>query len=266
MHESRMSLPRSAFTPREVARAGDVWRVFQDLAVAGSSAAGWPPSRYRERGCSFIVRAMRVVHHREIGYGEPLVGTTWPSRIRRAMFFRREGRLRSGGALVAAATQEWVTVAIEASHQVAIAPAPPDLASAFEVESRGGSIELAERTDADAPSPFDALPRAFRFDLECFQTWTDPLGHVNHPQYVDWCDESVSRAMSAAGLDPIRLVPRAEEAKFKAAARAGDTVLIESERVGSTVDGAIRFVHEISCVGVAARTRLARVITDRAIA
>ena len=65
-----LHLARSAFTPRDVARAGDVWRVFQEAAVAGSSAVGWPPGRYRETGTAFVVRQMTVVHHRETRFGE----------------------------------------------------------------------------------------------------------------------------------------------------------------------------------------------------
>src|SRR5690606_21392434 len=83
MYAVDVMLPRSAFTPRETARAGDVWRLFQGVAVGGSIQAGWPPERYREEGVSFVVRSMVVVHHREAIYGERLVGTTWPSRFRR---------------------------------------------------------------------------------------------------------------------------------------------------------------------------------------
>src|SRR5690606_7203923 len=95
MYSVDVSLPRSAFTPRETARAGDVWRLFQDVAVGGSIQVGWPPARYRDEGVSFIVRSMVVVHHAETIYGEALTGTTWPSRFRRGLFFRRECRVRS---------------------------------------------------------------------------------------------------------------------------------------------------------------------------
>ena len=110
MHRCDLLIPRSAFTPREVARAGDLWRAFQDVAVGGSTAAGWPPSRYLEEGRSMIVRSMTVRHHRETYYREPLVGRTWPSRVRRRTFFRRECRLEGESGPIAAATQEWVHV------------------------------------------------------------------------------------------------------------------------------------------------------------
>ena len=43
-----VTLQRNSFGPRLTARAGDVWRAFQEIAVVASTAAGWPPSRYRE--------------------------------------------------------------------------------------------------------------------------------------------------------------------------------------------------------------------------
>ncbi|HHH28525.1 MAG TPA: hypothetical protein ENK57_09285, partial [Polyangiaceae bacterium] len=89
MFEMPIALSRAAFSPREVARAADLWGAFQDLAVAGSSHAGYPPARYVEERISFIVRRMVVLHHRETPFGEALLGTTWPSRFRRGMFFRR---------------------------------------------------------------------------------------------------------------------------------------------------------------------------------
>src|SRR5688500_9449821 len=104
MHEEAFVLPRSAFSPREAARAGDVWRLFQDVAVAGSIAGGWPPERYRAERTSFVVRSMIVVHHREAIYGEALVGRTWPSRFRRGLFFRRECRVASERGPIASAT------------------------------------------------------------------------------------------------------------------------------------------------------------------
>lgn len=229
-----MALPRSAFSPREAARAGDVWRLFQDVAVGGSFAAGWPPERYREESVSFIVRSMVARHHRETMYGEALVGETWPSRFRRGMFFRRECRVRSERGPVASATQEWVHVTADLS----LARASDALTAAFEVEDHGPPIALP------AYEKIDGAP-THAFEFECWRTWMDPLGHVNHPAYVDWCDEALSRAMHEAGLDPVLLSPVAEEATFKAGVVAGDRVRVETRLVGRTEDGAAVFEHRV---------------------
>jgi acyl-CoA thioesterase FadM len=237
MHEESFLLPRSAFTPRESARAGDVWRLFQDIAVAGSISAGWPPIRYREERVSFVVRSMVVVHHRESIYGERVIGTTWPSRFRRGMFFTRECRASSDHGPIASATQEWVHV----SSDLELVRASDALVASFPVEDHGPPIELPAYEKIEGA-------RTHRFELDCWHTWMDPLGHVNHPAYIDWADEATSRAMIDAGLDPIALVPVAEEATFKAGVVAGDRVLVETRVIGASGD-AIVLEHRISTNG-----------------
>ncbi len=248
MIEVDVMLPRSAFSPRETARAGDVWRLFQDVAVGGSTGAGWPPERYREEGVSFIVRSMAVLHHRETIYGEPLEGRTWPSRFRRGLFFRRECRVSSPRGPIASATQEWVHV----SANLELVRAPDSLVSAFGVEDHEPPVELPayERID-------DA--RTHRFELTCWHTWMDPLGHVNHPAYIDFCDEATSRAMAEAGLDPQRLSPVAEEAKFKSGVVAMDAVTILTRVIGRTDEGAAVLEHAVEVAGRAC----ARAVTIR---
>lgn len=235
MVELRFTLPRSAFSPREVARAGDVWRLFQDVAVEGSVASGWPPERYRREGVSFIVRSMVVVHHREAVYGEPIVGRTWPSAFRRGMFFRRECRVLANAEPIASATQEWVTV----TSEVSLVKAPPPLVDAFPIETHDASVSLP---------PFEPIEeaRTHRFELDCWHTWMDPLAHVNHPAYVEWCDEATSRAMSEAGLDPVRLQPVAEEARFKSGVVAGERVVVSTRVAGRTERGDVVLDHRIS--------------------
>jgi acyl-CoA thioesterase FadM len=250
MHETSVYLPRSAFSPREVARAGDVWRLFQDVAVFGSSRAGWPPARYREERVSFVVRSMVVLHHAETVYGEALTGRTWPSRVRRGALFTRECRVDSPRGPIASATQEWVHV----SDSLEIVKASDALLASFPVEAHDGPIALPG---------FDRLEgaRAHRFELTCWHTWMDPLAHVNHPAYIDFADEATSRAMIEAGLDPVRLVPVAEEASFKSGVVAGDRVTIETRVVGACAEGSIAIEHRISaneraCARVIAIRRL----------
>ena len=103
-------LTRAAFSPRDAARAGDVWRGFQDVAVRAATLSGWSPMRMREIRSAFVVRTMRVGHHRETSFGEPLFATSWVSRWRRDMLSTREVRLACGGEPVAFGTQEWAHV------------------------------------------------------------------------------------------------------------------------------------------------------------
>lgn len=246
-----LTLPRSAFTPREVARAADLWRAFQDLAVGGSSSAGWPPARYREERVSFIVRAMVVVHHRETVFGEALRGATWPSRVQRGMFFRREGRLAAGGAPIASATQDWVHVGAD------LAPVR-------------GSAALLDAFPEQTHEPPVALPAydriegapAHAFELECWHTWMDPLAHVNHPTYVGWADEALARIAAARGIDPCDLAPVAEEARFRSGVVASERVVVTTRLTGRAGEAAV-CAHELA---TADGRRVAHLVTVRRLA
>jgi acyl-CoA thioesterase FadM len=236
-------LPRNAFSPRETARAGDLWRACQDTATAASIDAGWPPSRYVSEGNAFIVRTMTTRHERETSYGEAIVGESWVSRVRREMFMTREVRLVGAAGLVLAATQEWVHV----SRELKPSRAPETMLSAFPVADGDESVVLSEVAEA-----FERQLPDFTF--LCWETWMDPLGHVNHPQYVDFCDEALSRAMRARGVDPVRLVPKAEQCTYRAAIGAGAEVRVTTRLKGFSADGAAVFGHELFADGALATT------------
>jgi len=248
VYETDLALSRDAFDPREVARPGDLWRAFQDLAVFGSSKAGWPPPRYVEEGVSFIVRAMTVVHHRPTSHGEALRGATWPSGFERGIFFRRECRIRGEAGPVASATQDWVHV----SADVKLVKASDALVAAFPIEAREGRIDLPAR-EAIEGAPTHA------FELEVWHGWMDPLGHVNHPRYVDWADEGLARAVAAAGLDPQAVRAHAEAARYRAGTVAGDRVRVATRLIGRADDGAAVFEHDMTVDG----RRVCRVTAHR---
>lgn len=231
--EVGLTLPRNAFSARDAARAGDIWRACQDVAVEASIKAGFGPAKYRELGSAFIVRQMRVVHVSEPSYGEPLTGRTWVSRFRRDMLSTREVRLRSATGPVARATQEWVHV------DAAMKPcrAPIVLVGAFPPHEEDPSVELPEWDDLPGE------PRRFTFRV--WHTWMDPLDHVNHPAYVDFCDEANCIAMSEAGLAPVSLAPVAEKVTFRYGAVADERITVESRRLGVTGEGAVVVHHRI---------------------
>ena len=243
-----IALSRAAFSPREVARAADVWRALQDLAVEGSAAAGYAPARYVEERISFIVRRMTCVHHRESPYGEALTGTTWPSDFKRGMFFRRECRLRAADGPLASATQEWVHV----SADLKLARASETVVEAFPVEAHEPPVSM--------PSwqPIEAQPE-HGYELRAWHTWMDPLGHVNHPRYVDWAEEGLARALAQTGRHPADVRPLAESALFKAGVVAGETVGVSTRLVGRTEDDAAVLQHEMR----SADRQVARVVTVR---
>ncbi|MDQ3030814.1 MAG: thioesterase [Myxococcota bacterium] len=238
MFETSAMLPRHSFSARDAARAGDVWRLLQEVAVEASTAGGWPPARYRAERNAFVVRSMIVRHALEATYGEPLEAKTWVARMRREMLSTRELRVRSARGEIASARQEWVHV----SESLEPVRAPRSLLEAFPEEpGPNGDVtpqmpELAHAIEPHAPHVF-----SFR----AWWTWMDPLDHVNHPAYVDFCDEAIAVAARAAGLAPRAITPVAEELTFRSGVVGEEDVRVESVARGLTADGAAVIAHRI---------------------
>ncbi|KPK12139.1 MAG: hypothetical protein AMJ62_16050 [Myxococcales bacterium SG8_38] len=250
--EFPLALPRNAFTAREVPRAGDIWRLCQDAAMLASIGAGWPPARFREESVAFIVYEMTLLHGVETPYGAVLDTKTWVSRLRRRTLSTREVRVRSREALVAAATQEWVHVEFDSLKPKQGAE---ETAAAFPAVDLEPSVTLPEFDEH--PGPEDEL------SFEMWQTWSDPLAHANHPSYVDWCDEAVSRRMVEAGLDPVLLRPIAERVSFRSAVLPGEQVTIRTQRVGVIGDETLVLGHRLETErGLAAEATSIRTLAE----
>jgi acyl-CoA thioesterase FadM len=229
-----VALQRNSFSPRLSARAGDVWRAMQDIVVDQSADVGWTPARYESTRTLFIVRSMTVVHGRELRFEDQLVGRTWPVRARRDTFFTREVRLFAGDELVSAASQEWAYL----SRDLAPLRAGKDIYDAFRREEGFPSVELPAAT----PRPEGPV---HRFTFRTWHLWMDPFGHINHPAYVDFCDEATSRALAAAGVPPLALSPLAEAVHFRAAIGAEEDVTVEVQLAGDVGDDAVLLTHRI---------------------
>src|SRR5690606_18378497 len=190
-------LPRNAFNARDAARAGDIWRAFQDVAVGASARAGWPPYRFREYGASFVVRSQIVVHHRETRFGVHLRGQSWVTRFRRETLCSREVRLLAEDGPVADGVQEWVHV----NDEGRASRAHPQVVADLQVHEGGASsptMPVFESVEGGA---------TFQLELPIPFVSMDPLDHVNHPAYVDFVDESLAHLLHARGILPLELVP-----------------------------------------------------------
>ena len=224
-------IPRRAVNPRGTVRAAEVWRMAQEAAVQGSAAAGWPPDRFRREGSAFVVSEMTVNHLRELPYGCRVVSRTWISELRRRTLATREVRLWTLDGPFATITQRWAHVSWGGPDQLAVCPAPDALQAAW------GPVSTPSPS-ARLPEPVGPRRAALApFALEVWHTWMDPLGHVNHPAYVDFLDEALARAAAAAGLDPQALVPVAERLRFRQAANAGDLLQVDLQVVGDAEAG-----------------------------
>ncbi len=235
LEEFGLALGRHAFSPRDAARAGDLWRAFQDAALLGSSRRGWDPPRYRREGYAFVVRAMTVVHHAEVPSGPPLHARTWVSSFQRGMFTNRQIRLTVHGRPLASATQRWVFVAMP---DLRPARAPEELVAAFELHELEPDVALPEVAE-----PREGSSHRFGFDV--WHTWMDPLDHANHPAYVDWIDEALSRRLVAAGVPAEQLRAVGESVTYRAGVPAGARVEVTSKLAGITATGACVIEHRI---------------------
>jgi acyl-CoA thioesterase FadM len=242
-------LPRNAFNARDAARAGDIWRALQDVAVGAAARAGWPPRRFREYGASFVVRSQTVVHRRETRFGAQLRGQSWVTRFRRDTLCSREVRLVAEDGPVADGLQEWVHVSAEGKACRAHPQVVADLGA-----HEGGP-----------PSP--AMPAlepieggvSFGLELAIPFVTMDPLDHVNHPAYVDFVDESLSHLLHRRGIAPLELVPVAETVTFYAPIVAPGPATVSSRLVGFTAEGAAVFDHEVGTAEIA-RSATARTV------
>jgi len=230
-----LRLPRNAFNTRESARAGDIWRLLQGAAILGSTGQGWPLSRYTEEKCAFIMRRMTAVHHTRAIHGLELPTRTWVSTFRRGLFSNREIRVTQASEPLVSTTQEWVHVR---QPDMALVRASAALQEAFSIRDLDEPVKLPAFDDHPGGTPFE-------FAFDCWHMWMDPLGHANHPLYLDWCDESIHRRLAAAGLHADQLVNIAEQVTFKTGVVAPERVTITSQLVGITDDGVV-LTHKIA--------------------
>ena len=222
-------VPRHAVGPGGRARAGEVWRAFQEAAVRASCAVGWDPARYESERCAFVVYALVARHLRPLTYGHELRARTWVRDFRRGVLSRRHVVLYDGAGVLAEATQHWVHVGPE--HKPARASRA--LLDAFvSVDHSRPTVELSRFEAIDGRTPDASTSPDQSWAFEVWHGWMDPLAHANHPLYADWCDEALARAVAATGVDPQRIRPIEERIDWKSAACAGDTVVVKSTLVG----------------------------------
>lgn len=205
--------------------------MFQESAVRSSSEVGWDPPRYLAQGTAFVVVRMTVVHDREITYGQNLRATTWVRDFRRGILSKREVRLTDDHGDVARGTQQWAHV----SASLKPVRACQDLCDSFIPRPDLGQVVTLPALDHALEGPVHT------WAFQCWRTWMDPLGHANHPVYVDWCDEALSRLVD----HPEQLVAVAEQVAWKSGAVADDTVRVTSQCVGRDVHGALVFTHRL---------------------
>jgi acyl-CoA thioesterase FadM len=208
----------------------------QEVAVQASSRAGWTPKRLFDLGAGFVVSDMTVEHFRELEYSEKASAQTWIRDFRRGMLTHREIRLSGDQGPLARATQRWVHIHRTDSGALQIGRASDAVLADFRPVSTP-----APEAQLPAPAVQTELGRSDQWELDVWETWMDPNGHVNHPMYVDFGDEALARTAAEAGVDPQQIFPVAERVRFRQGAVAGDRLVVETTAVGALDGGEVVF-------------------------
>jgi acyl-CoA thioester hydrolase len=103
----------------------------QSAAVAHSSAQGWTPERYRERGCGWVARTHFIEYLAPAFAGDEVLILTWVADFRKVTSLRRYRMTRArDAAVLAMAETNWAFVDIARAAPRRI---PPEVGTAFEI-------------------------------------------------------------------------------------------------------------------------------------
>jgi acyl-ACP thioesterase len=192
-------------------RSSGYLRYAQDLAWIHSESAGFGRDWYRERGLTWLVRAVELDILSDTAYGGELHVSTQVVGFRR-VWARRRSQFQAPGTErpSAVAITDWVLL----NDRGAPTRVPEEIASVF---VQPGSNFAPMRLEVP-PTPAQASSETLtvrRSDL-------DPMAHVNNAAYIDYLDEHFLN-----GSKPIaRLrVPRRYRAEFIASAEPGASLV-----------------------------------------
>lgn len=192
-------------------RSSGYLRYAQDLAWIHSETAGFGRDWYRDRGLTWLVRAIELDILADTPYGTELEVSTDVVGFRR-VWARRRNEFHAPGSErpVAAAITDWVLL----NDRGAPTRVPAEIVTLF-AEARTDYTPLR----LDLPSrPTDAKTH----QLTVRRSEADPMAHVNNAAYLDYLDDQF-----LAGRRPIRPleVPRRYRAEFVIAAEPGDRLV-----------------------------------------
>lgn len=113
----------------------------QEIAIEHSTAAGWPPERYREIGAGWVVRSHFIEYLRPAFAGDALGAHTWVPRFDQRATPRRYLFVRDAdGQVLVQAETRWVFVDAAKGRR---RPLPPELIAAFEVVPDEAEVRVA---------------------------------------------------------------------------------------------------------------------------
>jgi acyl-ACP thioesterase len=187
-------------------------RYAQDLAWVHSDAAGFGRAWYRERGLTWLIRAVELDLLEEVEYGAELDASTEVLGFRRVWARRRSEFTRRGAERdVASAVIDWVLL----NERGAPVRVPAEIVRLFDDDTSNTFTPLRVEVP---PAPDDAGSR--EFDIRRGEL--DPLDHVNNAAYLDYMDDHLVSTGRAAEISRL---PRRYRVEFVAPAEPGTTLV-----------------------------------------
>lgn len=192
-------------TPDGLAKMSALLGYLGDVAWWHSEMLGFPRAWYRERGLTWVVRAIDVSLGAPIHDGDELRVSTRLAGFRRVMVRRRSGLRAADGASAGAASVDWAMTDGRAPTRI-----PDDF-------RRVPGVDLASFTPTRVDLP-PTPPGASALQLVPRLRELDPVGHANNGVYLDWLDEAVA---SAGGAEDLRAAARRYRVEYLRAAGPG---------------------------------------------
>jgi acyl-CoA thioester hydrolase len=164
----------------------------QEAAIEASTAAGFAPEWYRDRGTGWVVRRLAIRYHSPLVYGEEAEVATWISEARGARATREYDVRRAGdGTPVARARVEWIYLDLKAGSPTRL---PDVIIEAFDPggDQEDLGIRLAMAQPTEGAYRYRSRRRVQFHEL-------DTARHVHHAIYLQWIGQAYLDAMRATG-------------------------------------------------------------------
>ena len=184
----------------------------QEIAGLSAEKLGWGIRKLQEEGLTWMLSRLHLKVARYVPWGETVTLRTWPSGMKGRLIATRCFQGADGaGAEVLQAHSEWLYVDMKAQK---IAKLPETFADLVPADTPDILFD-------DIGGKFTQLPAVTSsVEIRVRQSDLDFNDHVNNVHYAEWMLEALPVSTGPAEMDIV----------FRAAAKAGDTLVSECFR------------------------------------
>ncbi|MDZ7267916.1 MAG: thioesterase [candidate division KSB1 bacterium] len=164
----------------------------QEAAIEASTAAGYSPAWYRERGAGWVIRKLVIRYLQQVVYGDDLEITTWVSDMKRVTSHREYVLMRvRDDAVVARARVNWVYVDLNTGQPLRI---PAEFQAAFQPANELAPlrVRIPHAAEIAGAHRYESRRRVQTYEVDTVQ-------HVHHAVYLHWVEQAYFDALRAAG-------------------------------------------------------------------